>query len=115
MSQLTNLEQEEQLNTPDGVNENLSREAFGELMERDKLEGTPFYIIGNKEYGYFLGLGKHRLTTPKPTKEQVLLEMNSEMWNIILKLVVNTHLKIMENIEELTTNGNTIAEPNNND
>ena len=33
------------------------------LIERNQIENTPFWLIGNEEIKYHLVLGKHRLTS----------------------------------------------------
>lgn len=70
------------------VEEGLNKEnLIGELMERDAISGTPFWIIGNKIDGYFLAFGRHRLGGVKDTKEEILKYLEYESWNIIGYLV----------------------------
>lgn len=59
-----------------------------ELLERHKIEDSPFYIIGNPKDGYFLSMGKHRLTELLPTIEEVKEHLQNNTWNIILQLVI---------------------------
>lgn len=59
-----------------------------ELIERVEVVGTPFHVIGNEEKGYFLSIGKYRLTENRKTKDDALAEMNSNMWNIMMNLCI---------------------------
>ena len=84
----------------------------GELMERDVIGGTPFWIIGNKWDGYFLAFGKYRLGDVKETKEQVMDYLNTDMWTIIgyyvgilCELVLADSKKNVESVADLEKNG----------
>lgn len=69
-----------------------------ELLEREAIEGTPFYIVGNHDIGYFLTLGKHRLTEPDKDILSVYSKLKNNMWDIILKLVITSHQLVAEEI-----------------
>lgn len=60
-----------------------------ELLEREQIERTPFWIIGNKEEGYFLTMGKYRLTDTGCSKEDIyeMLHANDK-WDLILKMIL---------------------------
>lgn len=65
------------------VNENnINSQNSSKLIERDNLEGTPFMVIGNQEQGYFLCMGKSRLSEILPTKEAVIDYLNNNTWNV---------------------------------
>lgn len=58
-----------------------------ELVEREKVEGTGFEIIGNKEKGYFVALGIFRITEPKPSKGILRKMIQHKDYEIILGLI----------------------------
>lgn len=72
-----------------------------ELIHREKVERTPFYIVGNEEQGYFLTMGKYRLTEAARTIEEVKEQLETNMWDIILKLVLTSHELVISNLQEL--------------
>ena len=80
-------EQSELLSTQTNVEESQNREVSSELLEREAVNGTPFWIVGNQDEGYFLAFNKYKLTHKK-SKKAVLDELNFEMWNIVSKLVI---------------------------
>lgn len=55
----------------------------GELMEREQLHGTPFWVLGNKVDGYFLAFGKYRIGGVFNDKQGVLDFLNEEMWTVV--------------------------------
>lgn len=59
-----------------------------ELIERKQMENTPFWICGNIETGYWLTLGKWRLTEPVKDMDTVEMEVKTNKWNIIVKLII---------------------------
>ena len=88
MSKSMKSEQSELLSTQSNVEENQNREVSSELLERETVKGTPFWIVGNQDEGYFLAFSKYKLTHKKESKKAVLDELNFEMWNIVSKLVI---------------------------
>jgi len=58
-------------------------------FEREQIEKTPFWVIGNKEQGYNLIMGKWKLNTePFQAKSQLKAWMNTDHWNIILSMII---------------------------
>lgn len=53
-----------------------------EIMEREKVEGTPFEVIGNKETGYWVAFGMFRLTE-QGTKEEAYNGIAQKGWDMI--------------------------------
>lgn len=74
-----------QTNAENHHNTNFSSE---ELLERENIEGSPFVIIGNEQKGYFLTLGKWRLTDSFKTKLDVILDLDKNKYTIILKMLI---------------------------
>ena len=60
-----------------------NKDLNSEILEREAISGTPFWIIGNHIDGYFLAFGKYRLGDVKNTKEEILKYLNEEMWTIL--------------------------------
>lgn len=50
------------------------------------IKGTPFTLTGNDETGYFLVLGKYRLTEPERTPEEAVEKLDTETWEIVSRL-----------------------------
>lgn len=70
-----------------------------ELIEKHQIENTPFWILGNKDDGYFLAMGKHRLCDLQKTKEQVQDYYNQHQWELIMQvaMIVFTDLYTEQN------------------
>lgn len=70
-----------------------------ELVDREKIDGTPFYVERTKkEEGYYLRMGRHRLTLEKiETKEAALEYINYNMYDLLLKMI----LAVMQDKEEI--------------
>ena len=79
-----------------------------EILERELINGTPFWIIGNNVDGYFLAFGKYRLGDVKNSKEEILDYLNNEMWTII-GFYIGILVDLM--IEEKKKNGELVADP----
>lgn len=54
------------------------------LIIHEEIENTPFTITGNKEKGYFVRMGKYRLTEYHKNKEDAIYLIN---WTNILTLI----------------------------
>ena len=55
----------------------------GELLEREQVGSSPLWIMGNSVDGYFLAIGRQRLSNVCNTKEEVKQLMVDDMWQII--------------------------------
>lgn len=58
-----------------------------ELIEKKRIGRSPFEIVGNKERGYFVVLGKYRITEPEKTIEEVEKYMKEEIPDFILRAI----------------------------
>lgn len=67
------------------------------LLHREKLEKTPFEIIGNEEGGYFVAMGKYRLTEPQKTIPLAIQVLEDRRWEIIGAMITTT-IVMMDNI-----------------
>lgn len=80
--------QREQLNTQNNVNGDFNLDSGEQLIEREMVKGSPYWIIGDKENGYFLTFGKWQLTERQKTKLDVVLYLEDNKWDIILKTIL---------------------------
>lgn len=88
MTSLKNKELLELQNTT-GTNDTGSSNSTSqndELVERIKVPGTGFEIVGNKEKGYFIALGTYRLTEFK-SKEYCMKMIEIKDWDLIVSLI----------------------------
>lgn len=69
-----------------------------ELIHRETIDNTPYEIIGNKDNGYIIALGKYKLTEPRKTIEEAKEQLEIEKWNIIIRTIItiNNEMKKME-------------------
>ncbi|AXH75282.1 MAG: hypothetical protein [Microviridae sp.] len=71
-----------------------------ELISNESIKGTPFKITGNEDLGYFLSMGKYRLTEPTKTKEEVLNELEENKWQIICR-TIHAYIAFNEEVKNL--------------
>lgn len=83
--QSTTLKQEELLNTQRNAESNHNKNST--LVERNKIEGTPFYLLKNNNE-YFITYGKYRITEPTTTEEETLKKLESEKWLITMHMII---------------------------
>lgn len=67
-------------------NPNTNNQKSSQLYEKERYEETAFDIIGNEEYGYFVAIGKYRLTEPQ-TKDECIKMIKEKDYKIILSLI----------------------------
>lgn len=59
------------------------------LIDREKVEGTPFWLEKVGDEGYYLRMGRHRLTIETfETKGEGLEYINYNMYDLILKMII---------------------------
>lgn len=78
----------ELLNLQTSAEEKQNKEKSSELLERERIENTPYTIIGNQEKGYFLAFGKYKVIENKPTKQEVRDELEKRKWFVMMDTVV---------------------------
>jgi hypothetical protein len=75
-----------------------------QLIEREKIEGTPFTLIKQNEQ-YFLVMGDHRLTEPTKNRETTMIKLENEKWLLMTQVVIcilesmNKQAEILNNIK----------------
>lgn len=94
----------EQLSTQESVENSHSYDST--LVDRNKIDGTPFTIIsflreGETEKKHFLTFGKYRISPDKNTKEELEDYIEQNKWNIITNLIILISETLeMQKIEE---------------
>lgn len=71
----------------------------GEEIRREKIEGTPFFIMWVKERGgYYIQMGDYRLTEIKDNWEELLEMIETKNWQLqyAVTCAVHEHAKKME-------------------
>lgn len=90
----------ELLNSQLSAKDQLSSDST-ELFTREQIEKTPFWIIGDETNGYFLVMGKYRLTQGHKTPQEVKNHLQENMWDIILTMA----LVIYNDVKQHPING----------
>lgn len=74
-----------------------------ELIHRERFEGSPFYIVGNEEKGYFAAMGKHKVAdSQSETVEGVKVYLMDNSYQVTLWMIaVVLTLKEEETREQL--------------
>lgn len=58
-----------------------------EVYSNSKIEGTPFNIVETGANGWFITIGNERITEPTETKAEALEKLETEKWNIIVRMM----------------------------
>lgn len=87
---------------------NLDSSEEGELIEKNEIEGSPYWVIGNKEQGYYITFGKWRLSEAHKTAEEALewLDNNIRMvlvQTMVVLLEIHEEEKFQKAIEKIAT------------
>lgn len=82
MSNSITLKHAEQLNIQNNAEQNSNSNSS--LIEREPVEGTPFWIVGNSEKGYIGVLGKYQITENQTNKQEVLNYIDENMWKVVM-------------------------------
>lgn len=80
-----------------------------EIVQKQHIEGTGFDIVGNKEHGYFVAIGKYRITENKPIEDELysaIGELSNTGWEIIAGMIgaVTEAVKEMEEAQKIHNN-----------
>lgn len=90
MSKSTTRTQGELLSTQLGINESHnSNSSNEELLEKIPVENSPFVIVGQKNKGYNLMLGRQGMIEQiLPTVDDVIKWMNENTWELAFRMVI---------------------------
>lgn len=79
----------ELLNTQiNAENDQNNENSSDQLVEKIKIEKTPFHVVGNKDHGYFIAIGRNRVSEKRPTPEEAEELLVTDFWEILANLVV---------------------------
>lgn len=83
--------------------ENHNNELFStdekQIVERQELPETPFHVVGNKNHGYFIALGRYRLTDTFEEKREAIDQLTYSKWKVITNLI-STLIEANENFKQ---------------
>lgn len=98
----------ELLNTQNSEEESTTETSSAtELTHNEQSKNNPnFWIRGNKEKGYFVTFGQHKLCESQETVEQCAALIDSKDWNLILNVVMT----IIYTVTPMTDTTDEIAE-----
>lgn len=79
------------------VKETGKQDSSEKLIERERMENTPFVLIKEEE-GYFLTLGQYKVTETKETREEIeeLITGDKTNWEFLMT-VIGTIIEITNN------------------
>lgn len=76
-----------------------------ELIERKEVENTPFTATKEENTGWFLAIGRYKLTKEYESLEELLKEekVKETNWNLLLTVIelINLHTEKNENEEKI--------------
>jgi hypothetical protein len=58
-----------------------------EIIEKERIPDTPFDVIGNKQLGYFIALGRFRISEKFTTKEETENILSLKRWEITMNCI----------------------------
>lgn len=62
--------------------ERINPELNSELLHREQIPNTPFWVLGNEEKGYFLAIGKNKCTINYKTIEEAKQQIKIQPMNL---------------------------------
>lgn len=89
MSQSIKKPLQDLLNTQNSTEETPTNKenSSNEAPVYEKVEGTPFHVVGNKETGYILVSGTYQLSEYRNTVEEAIDYLESHTWEIVITLI----------------------------
>lgn len=57
-------------------------------IEREVIKDTPFTLVGTPKHGYWLTLGKHRISQPFKTKKEAIKHLDRKDWTLITAIII---------------------------
>lgn len=67
------------------------------LATDEQIEKTPFVLRWRHEKGWFLTIGGTRITEPTLTKEQTLVKLTENTWELIAGMIVHITNLLIKN------------------
>lgn len=57
-----------------------------QLIEREQVEHSPFWIVGTPEAGYFLTMGKYKISPTFKSKLELIVYKEECEWEIVITI-----------------------------
>lgn len=57
-------------------------------IEREIIKDTPFTMVGTPKHGYWLTMGKHRISQAFKTKKEVIKHLSKKDWTLITAIMI---------------------------
>lgn len=89
----------EPLNTSMNVNETDNKNYSSELIKREQIGETPFTAIKTEQGGWFVTIGKYRVSEEYKTKAEVVKLVEKKDWGLIMNVIT----VVTETLAELKT------------
>lgn len=96
----TTTKQGDLLHTQSNVEETPNNKST--LITHNKIEGTPFYVTGNEEKGYFIRLGDYKISEAKQTEDEAIKDLEENKWNIMVNIIA-TVVDLHDKFKLITT------------
>lgn len=94
-------EQEEQLDTPQYGDLDPKLKSVSEsLINREKIEGTPFTLITVLDEGAMITMGDFLIIEKQETKEQALKKLETNKWDVVLRIISSVVTRAIMNAAE---------------
>lgn len=85
MSHSTTSKQRELLNTQNNAEADNNSNS-SQLIEREQVKHSPFWIVGTTEKGYFLTMGKYKISPTFKSKLELLVYKEECEWEIVITI-----------------------------
>lgn len=84
-------------------NKDLSSNENFQLIEREQIKGTPFWIQKVEPHGWFISLKGYKLTEPTKTKEEAIQKiwLENDGWNVIANMIIIIHEQVANEAAKL--------------
>ena len=63
------------------------KEPSSELVTKEQITDTPFELVGNEERGYFIAIGKYKVSQNYSDKETAIDDAKYPAWDILLNVM----------------------------
>lgn len=67
--------------------DSISKEPSSELLTRERIKNTPFDLVGNEEQGYFVALGRYKVSETYGDQDTAIHEAKYPAWDILLNVM----------------------------
>lgn len=109
-NQTEETKKQESSSGPTYADENQNKKpSLDELFERHKVANSPFEIVGNKERGFCMRMGKYKLTNQFDTVAECLQYTETNLWDFITTLIF-TMIEAHKELDKLDQTNKTISE-----